>query len=241
MAAINEKLTPKTNCEVGKPSTSSSNLTKLPRIEIPRFSGQVEQRATILETVAEAGHSHAHPTRVVNKSHGASLVTTTGSTTSSSTRCCDFYLADQISCELKDEQTIISGICQGKNKTAKKAKFTIYSENNDYSLKLTCCIVSKLTCDLPQIDVDIGQLPLQRSPATTSQQITAVSNFCNLDNEIRSREVDDTLTSIDSSLKQLWRCEQVPQIYKEASSEQELAETMFQESVQLEDCKFQLL
>ncbi|XP_048488929.1 uncharacterized protein LOC105387681 [Plutella xylostella] len=40
MAAINEKLTPKTNCEVGKPSTSSSNLTKLPRIEIPRFSGQ---------------------------------------------------------------------------------------------------------------------------------------------------------------------------------------------------------
>ncbi|CAG9109135.1 unnamed protein product [Plutella xylostella] len=40
MAAINEKLTPDTNCEVGKPSTSSSNLTKLPRIEIPRFSGQ---------------------------------------------------------------------------------------------------------------------------------------------------------------------------------------------------------
>ncbi|XP_048483040.1 uncharacterized protein LOC125488556 isoform X1 [Plutella xylostella] len=208
-------------------------------------------------------------------------------------------LADQISCELKDEQTIISGICQGKNKTAKKAKFTIYSENNDYSLKLTCCIVSKITCDLPQFDVDIGslnipthikladrdfnksepisillgcdiffkillreqlpiipgglylhdtrfgyvvagQLPLQRSPATTSQQITAVSNFCNLDNEISSREVDDTLTSIDSSLKQLWRCEQVPQIYKEASSEQELAETMFQESVQLEHCKFQV-
>ncbi|XP_048484474.1 uncharacterized protein LOC125490156 isoform X2 [Plutella xylostella] len=72
-----------------------------------------------------------------------------------------------------------------------------------------------------------------------------VSNFCSstsnmmLDSEFDQNEIQ-RLNSIDNSLKRLWQCEEVPKVYTEASSEQELAEIQFCESTKLIDGRFEV-
>lgn len=53
-----------------------------------------------------------------------------------------------------------------------------------------------------------------------------------------AKEQDPQLREINENISKLWECEKVPTVYKEGTSEHQLAEQCFQSSVQLRDRKF---
>ncbi|XP_061728642.1 uncharacterized protein LOC133533638 isoform X2 [Cydia pomonella] len=61
------------------------------------------------------------------------------------------------------------------------------------------------------------------------------SNFC-----CQQLTQNNDISKLDNIVSQFWLTEKVPETYTEASSEQELAETIFQETVVLKDNKFEV-
>jgi hypothetical protein len=61
------------------------------------------------------------------------------------------------------------------------------------------------------------------------------SNFC-----CQQQLHDNDISTLNRSVSQFWLTEKVPEVYAEADSEQELAETMFQNTVVLKDNKFEV-
>ncbi|XP_049871346.1 uncharacterized protein LOC126370517 isoform X2 [Pectinophora gossypiella] len=203
-------------------------------------------------------------------------------------------LTDKINCNLTDEHMSISGICDDKNKINQKASFQIYSINNNSKLDISCCVVPKITCDLPQFKIDANSINMpshikladpdfykcdkislllgcdlffqillrDKLPLTAglclhntlfgyvvagkvseSSASSLCSNTVSINNDeqvIQSKNENDSLDSLEINMQNFWKCEQVSEIYKEAASDQELAESIFTESMVLEDGRFQV-
>lgn len=197
-------------------------------------------------------------------------------------------LVDDMSCKITNKPTSISGICEGKNKITKQATLQVYSTTNNNTLRLNCCVVPKITCELPQFQIDkniikvpshliladpnfyekekigmllgcdvffdillreqypvvpgglhlqntaFGYMAAGKIPHTSTSD--PVSNFVSIIPERKS----DSIESLENTMNKFWKCEDVPEVFTEASTEQELAEKVFVKSVVLKNNKFEV-
>lgn len=189
------------------------------------------------------------------------------------------------------ENNSVLGICEGINNFNEKAELTISSRLNRFKLNIVCCVVNKITCDLPQFKVDKQKLNLSNVLALADQNFhlsapidillgcneffqlvqgppllledsgpyllkthfgdvitgsiphqyvipSTVSNSTTVSNHVSLKIVDNSLANINENIAKFWTAEKVPEIYSEKCSEHELAESIFKQSVTLENNRF---
>lgn len=203
-------------------------------------------------------------------------------------------LADKIECIKQNEKNTIVGICNGKSQSAEMATITIRSCIDNYNLNANCCIVNKITDDMPQFYISKNKLKIPKNISLADEKFdelapitillgcdiffqallhqvrplnlngpflistrfghvvagavpTQYTSTTNKTSLFVTNKVSQTCPVYDSepgqleiNLKQFWEAEKVPQVFTETSTEQELAEASFKESINLRNGKFQV-
>ncbi|KAL0811523.1 hypothetical protein ABMA28_009914 [Loxostege sticticalis] len=216
----------------------------------------------------------------------------------------------KIDSKVYSQDSTILGVCQGVQNSNQKAQFDIYSRISDFKLKVNCCIVDSITCDLPQFKIDRSNLDLGRevlladenfdksasidvllgcdvllqallhsaeplkeegpyllktqfgdviagslppscvSPSGVSNSIsvqghvsqnlppTTNHNACVVKSHEDNLGQISSISELNENISKFWQAEKVPEIYSEQTTEQELAESIFQQSVILENNRF---
>jgi hypothetical protein len=202
-------------------------------------------------------------------------------------------LATRLGCKLYNESTSFVGVCDSANTVKQKTEVNIYSNTNKVHTKVTCCVIDTITSDLPQFEINRGQINLPpnilladpefddcqpisillgcdiffkilrreqlpvipaelylhntsfgyvvagRVPHGSRVKHPTAGNFCGHVG-VQSSGLSDQSDDLAFIMQQFWKCDSVPEIYREATTEQDLAEEIFSKSVVLKNNRFQV-